>query len=403
MKYIKKIYWATIYIFGIAFCIKLCSKLYAPIYIKRLIVCVIAFFPALYSYLTMLLGSFVNKWVLTLLDTLGEKLPHDEFKKLILSLILKIQAETLGDGLQIANAIYQCANDNFSESSKEMILDEIGNAIERLDNSVISKPIQIAKALNMKIHQLLLLRALGDFESDTHSICITILEWVLTELHFVFPCITVIIFFYFKTFFSFCCIPIVLVATCLANGYIVKRIRFSQILIGVSWFVDFYAIAVSPLTMSYDFFMSTSGFFALLFSQFTLILTGLWITNKLWKSTSIESKNKGRFISSKTFIEIVEVNILKKFRYIWLWITFIFVIFFLILMYMLIYKYQLDIGDSQYCFLLSLSLYFGGGNTVYDSIDGFYFSSEIIISFFVNTLYIANIVRLILEPKLAKI
>jgi hypothetical protein len=351
----------------------------------------------------MLLGAFVNKWVLTLLDTLGEKLPHDEFKKLILSLILKIQAETLGDGLQIANAIYQCANDNFSESSKEMILDEIGNAIERLDNSVISKPIQIAKALNMKIHQLLLLRALGDFESDTHSICITILEWVLTELHFVFPCITVIIFFYFKTFFSFCCIPIVLVATCLANGYIVKRIRFSQILIGVSWFVDFYAIAVSPLTMSYDFFMSTSGFFALLFSQFTLILTGLWITNKLWKSTSIESKNKGRFISSKTFIEIVEVNILKKFRYIWLWITFIFVIFFLILMYMLIYKYQLDIGDSQYCFLLSLSLYFGGGNTVYDSIDGFYFSSEIIISFFVNTLYIANIVRLILEPKLAKI
>lgn len=72
----------------------------------------------------------------------------------------------------------------------------------------------------------------------------------------------------------------------------------------------------------------------------------------------------------------------------------------MIVIFALIYYQYFELGDLYYCFLFSISLFFGECNKEFNTLEGLYFSLEIIFSFFTNTLFLANIVRLIFEPKI---
>lgn len=68
----------------------------------------------------------------------------------------------------------------------------------------------------------------------------------------------------------------------------------------------------------------------------------------------------------------------------------------------IVYKNQFSLGNWRYCFLFSISLFFGECNTEFNSIKGLFFSMEIIASFLTNTLFISNLVRLMFDPQIKK-
>ena len=249
----------------------------------------------------------------------------------------------------------------------------------------------------MKIPQLFIYYLSG--KEEAHSNILATFFILISYLPFI---LCAIIFINTKNIVSFCLVAVMLIFMCLLYNYTGKKLKLSLNLIGLCWFTTLFAVTASPIMIPSELFLSLLWFLIFLFAQLTLILTGLWITNQFWEKTSIESLNRGSFISHNKLINIIELKIFKKARYIWLWITFFFIISFVVYTYAIIYENQLYLGDPLYSFLLSVSLYFGGGNTIYNSIEGLYFSAEIVISFLVNTLYIANVVRLIFEPHLTK-
>ena len=176
--------------------------------------------------------------------------------------------------------------------------------------------------------------------------------------------------------------------------------RFSLHLLSACWFVDLVEIAALPIKIPRYEFYELSYLIAFLFYIMVLILTGIWITNVIWTTTKIEKQSSNSPISYKEAMEVVEVRTMPRFRVIWLWVTFFGSIIFIILMFAVIYRKHFRLGSTLYCVLLSISIYFGGGNSDFNSFEGLYFSGEVVVSFLVNTLYLAHIVRLILEPKL---
>ncbi|NDO48872.1 hypothetical protein FMM75_05350 [Lachnospiraceae bacterium MD335] len=107
----------------------------------------------------------------------------------------------------------------------------------------------------------------------------------------------------------------------------------------------------------------------------------------------IEKRNSGTFFPKDKFLYAFEAKAMKKIRYCWLWVAFFILIFGIILMYSFIYI-NFNLGTKYECIMMSLEAYFIGSS------NNMYVMTETIVAFFINTLYISNIVKLILEPKL---
>ena len=96
-------------------------------------------------------------------------------------------------------------------------------------------------------------------------------------------------------------------------------------------------------------------------------------------------------------------KILSIFRYIWIWLTFFTIIASIIFFYAFIYNTKFHIYPFENSIFLSIDIYFNGNSpTLVGRYSYVYFYMENIVSFLINTLYLANIVRLIFEPKLVK-
>lgn len=181
--------------------------------------------------------------------------------------------------------------------------------------------------------------------------------------------------------------------------------RFSIYLLTASWISQLVAFVPFPAFLSYCEFHSVPGVLTLIFYQLTLVITGLYLTNCIWTKTSFEKTKDDTPVKEREFISAIEARCAGKFRYIWLWITFFLIICCTVLMYAILYASQLHLGEGIQCFLASVSIYLGGGENelISTSIrDQWYISMELLSAFLINNLYLANIIRLILEPRLAE-
>lgn len=397
MKIIKKMYWITICVLGSFFCLELDVSLM----IKCILVVIILISPIVYSFFSMLMESYFTKWITIVIITLSNKLSYNDFSKIFIKFIPNFRGKTFGDIIKTSDEIVQYVDKNFPKSTKEKVEKAVSYTTEHLDVPFSMTPLRVNSALQMKISQLIL-RYFERMDITHKEDMCNYVRSCFANLLCAIPYICVLIFMNTRSVVVFCFIPVTLILVCVFYKYSEKRFKLSLTLVAFFWIVSLLSVTVSPITISVELFLTPLCFVTFLFSQLTLTLTGLWITNRLWRKASIKTLNKGLFVSNRKLIDIVEVKIIKNVRYVWLWITFFLVIFCTVLMYAFIYNDQLNLGDSVYSLLLSISLYFGGGNSNYDSLEGLYFSSEIVISFFVNTLYLANIVRIIFEPRETK-
>ena len=113
-------------------------------------------------------------------------------------------------------------------------------------------------------------------------------------------------------------------------------------------------------------------------------------------------KNQDVSIENNKWLEVFMVKVIRLIRIPSLWIAFSFAIVGTIIMYTFVYSECLYLGSYKHCLYLSIATYFCGPESFGESIYCNYYLSETVIAFFLNTLYLANIVQLILEPKIKK-
>ena len=122
---------------------------------------------------------------------------------------------------------------------------------------------------------------------------------------------------------------------------------------------------------------------------------GMWLTHEAVLPTAIEKSNIGRYIADHNLLDVLDCKIMPFLRVAWIWLSFFAAVFGTIFMYSVIYYKQLLLGGFFDCILLSASIYFRDGNFPLDTVQGNYFLTEAIASFFINTLYIAYIIQFI--------
>lgn len=191
---------------------------------------------------------------------------------------------------------------------------------------------------------------------------------------------------------------IILTYTITLDYFLRKKDRTTEYTFCV-WCLHWVITGVYPALLPVWVFEKNSTFLFFHLNYLILSITGIRLINRMWHKTTLEN-NLGVYIGKNDWIKVFAVKIINVIRVPALWIAFFLAITETILMYTFVYSECLVLGEPLECLFLSISTYFCGPVSINNSLSGVYFLSETVIAFFLNTLYLANIVQLILEPKL---
>ncbi len=163
-------------------------------------------------------------------------------------------------------------------------------------------------------------------------------------------------------------------------------------------------IAHWSCTMSFPYFTSTQNILGINLVWFhlnyiLLSIMGISVINRLWTQTVVEDNASGLMDENK-WLSVLKTKTIRFIRRPFLWISFFLAITGTIYMFALIYHFRLQLGGPLQCLLFSISTYFSGPEVISESNESIFYISETVLAFFQNTLCLANIVQLILEPKL---
>ena len=169
----------------------------------------------------------------------------------------------------------------------------------------------------------------------------------------------------------------------------------------MSWCLHWIITMAFPQYITGAVFGEEKTFVLFHLNYLIMSIMGIRLINRLWTETEME-KNQDVSIENNKWLEVFMVKVIRLIRIPSLWIAFSFAIVGTIIMYTFVYSECLYLGSYKHCLYLSIATYFCGPESFGESIYCNYYLSETVIAFFLNTLYLANIVQLILEPKIKK-
>lgn len=372
-----------------------------PFILQVIIILVLGVSPIFYCICHIIMKSISDSWLTSFLDILVTELSNDEFIKIISNNFLISYNHTLKSAKQIIDNIYKYAIKNLSCKSVDIVTNAINKSFDNIGNinhNELQK-LRIKDAINMKLAKLYYYYVKSTFNLNNN---IQIKDFIKAFIQ-ILPIFSILIFYLQHNIFTFFLIPLSIIVECLVYNYISNTFKFSLGSTCCSWFAYLLFSVFPPILLSYEEFHTFKCFSVYVFYLLILIISGLWLTNRVWTSTTFEDKNKGSFISTHQLLNIIEIKSIIKLRFLWLWITFFAIIIVIVMVYAIAFHEQnIYIGNLRRCTLYSISIFFGETPPISESINAWYLYSETIVAFLINTLYLANIVRLIFEPKISK-
>lgn len=396
MKKFQLMYTSILIILSFLFVFKLNINEFAKIGICFFIVIL----PIIFKLISLVYSYFIDSRMDTILKAMIDNLPTSELK-IVLFEVIKSYDHTLNGLSKTISNISEIANENFSDENTHKIGLAFKYANENMDKEKKFNSLKIYRALKTSNDDLFYRYTSGSIpETNGKRVIIkclvSVVYWLLSSLwviHAIFP-----------NFAHFILIPVSLILNCILFKPVSRIINASYIHSALVWILIIVVSLRAVNSIRLIDFYQHGDYYTLVFIFILLsfIFSGIWITNKLWTCTSIEEKNKGSFISNRKLLLVIHTKFISKTRWMWLWVTFFIIIAYIIFFFSIVYKNHFSLGNWYYCFLFSISLFFGECNTDFSSIKGFYFSLEIIASFLTNTLFISNAVRLMFNPQIQK-
>lgn len=337
-------------------------------------------------------------------EIVTKDLPQNDFESLVVNgQLLKGYRHTIRSAIRIMERIVEYGENNFSKEGKDILIRTVPIYIEKSEHLGGIKPLSIKNALQMNIFQLFMRYILFGADHKVRK------ERKQSRVYNVFTYILVIpsICFFIRP----CRLLLVLSMVSLIFEIVIHRL-FSKKFIPFStgstlatWLTTFLVIVAAPLFLPRREFLApvqSIWFYFPLLSIVMHTIVGMWLTHNALQPTEIEKLNSGRYIANHKLLDIIDYKIMPMIRTTWIWVSFFLAIGGTILMYSIIYFYQLSLGDLFYCIFCSASIYFRDGNFNVDTIEGKYFLTEAVASFFINTLYIAYIIQFMFTSRKRK-
>lgn len=394
MTIIKLIYFLIIFVCSLIF-IMTFDISYS---LSLLILCIVSIPPLIYHICYLIIKSVVDSWINSFFKILSTELKPSEFIEIFSNCFI-LYNHTFKNIKCIVDKAIDYSFDNLSEKSINIVINAIDKATDslRINKKHKLKLLRINDSMKMKFVELFYY-----YINCEHSFngAKAKLKYLFSIL-FTILLIPLIIFLLISNLITFLLIPLSLFTMYFVYHYLYDKIYFPIIYICLFWFLNLMFSFLPPIMLSCEQFLTFQCLAIYVFYLLALIIFGLWLTNNIWTITIVE-KNKGSFISTRKLSNVIETKSVMKIRFPWLWITFFGVIIITILSYAFVFYKQLNLGNLPYCILYSISLYFGETPPVSESIVNWYMHSETVISFLINTLYLANIARILFEPKVAK-
>lgn len=356
----------------------------------------------LFYFIELILKEIMSMIIEPFLDICSNRLPNDDAQALIKYLVK--EPDSLQSIDKFFDRTYSFIEKNFTAEQLKLINEDFISGLDssnadmfKTSNSSIV--LRVGQALRLDYGSIIkrFVRAVPSIEDSNKTRWIPLFDVLLFFPPFLLLCAMVL----FPSIMDYKTLSISITYVCAVDFIQTRKGRtgiFKMLLYWVSHFCC--TIALPALVTSYNL-LSAENFVFFHLNFIILIVVGIQLINRLWTQTSIE-KNKGAFVADRKLVDIINTKWLMMLRTPSLWCLFFLSVFGTIMMYTFIFENHLNCGNTLYCLLFSISTYFGGGQEIVESIEGLYIASETIFSFLLNTLYLANIVRLILEPKLSK-
>lgn len=402
MKWIRKCYKILSIICIVAFILNLDLNLNLQ---WKWLICFVITLSAVFFYLVdMGIKEAISITIDSTIDICSSQLPHEQTQQLMRFFIHECSSWQSISGFIDKTVSY--IEKNNSIAHQKIISDALMAALSNWGTNCktykanCSKIVlRVSQALNMESESIIrrYIRASLSLDNSDKPSLLLIFDYIL----FIPPISLLYANLIFSSFLDYKDLFILLVYVCAGGFILIRKKRYNLFMMLAYWIIHFLCTVALPALQATDDFLNDENFIFFHLNFIVLLILGIQLINRLWTQTAIE-KNKGAFISDRKLLEVIDSKWQIMCRTPLLWCSFFMTVLGTIIMYSFIFINHLNCGSPRYCLLLSISIYFSGSFKIVESIDGFYFTSEIIFSFLLNTLYIANIVRLILEPKLGK-
>lgn len=322
-------------------------------------------------------------------------LPKNDFDSLVVNgLLFKGYRRSYKSAYDIMVRIVAHGEKNFSKEGQEILKRTVPIYVEMSEHWKCQKPLSIKNALQMGGSQILKRYIIFGSEHKIREENKQNRVYNLLTLIFCVPSICFIVW-PGKSLLVISNISLIF-EIFISKLFAKKSIPFSKGSSLLTWFLTFLTTVSSPLFLSKRNFLAPAHSIWFYFPLISIVLhtvIGMWLTHQIILPTKVEKGNIGRYVADHKLLDIIDSKIMPVIRTLWIWMSFFIVIFGTIFMYSVIFYKQLSLGSYFKCLFLSTSTYFRDGNFVLETIEGKYFLTEAVASFFINTLYIAYIIQ----------
>lgn len=390
----------------IAFCLYTYFFIHINILAKIIIIAGCALLISVYFIIKSLATQMQKKFLYFLCIRLKRVLSNDEFDQYIYNINFNWNYNSFFDIFILIDNYYNYTFEHFSDPKQTLLINTFIDAINDFshyldDGDRNAKLPKYSAAQIIKIPILDFIQEyIKSFDLCTDSS--TIKKSLKKDLYSIcsyIPIFLLILSFYFFKSHIYTLQFIICILFWLIYFFITKKYENIHGALFSYWTCNMIVTIIAPFHISTYMLFVKNEIYYFIINLVCNIINGTWITNKLWKSTKTE-KQQNLIISPNSISSLANIKLLAILRPLWLWLSLIIIIFATVFIYSLIYWKHLHIGSFTYCLLLSLSIFFAGGFEIREDIVGLVSASEAFIAFLTNTLFIANIVRLIVDPSI---
>lgn len=324
MKKLKLIYIFLLVVFISFLVINLDISIIAKVGICFLV----SILPIIYKLFSLISSYYNDAEMDILLKAMVDNLPQSELKTILFE-IVKTYDHTWSGLSKVIDNISEYACANFSDENIHKLGLAFKYMAENIDKGKRLNPLKIYRAFKTSNDDLYY-RYISEFVPDLSAKRI-IIEFFVTIVYLFFSFLW-IIYLIFPNYFHFILIPISLILNCILSKPLSKIISASYLDSVFIWLGTIFVSLRAVFQISYIDFHRHGNYytFMFIFLLISVIISGIWITNKLWTCTEIEEKNKGSFISNRNLLSVIHTKFISKTRWVWLWVTFIVIIVYII-------------------------------------------------------------------------
>lgn len=382
------------------------SKSELSIWLKFLII-VSIFIMLVLSYLSHLFNKATAfRWIRVFLKELSSNLTPEEFTKIVINCDQISYIRTPDDIGPFIKQLDEYITKSFPRNTRNRIITICNNMAELMEKSCETTSFSVSTYLLSKMEitylKFISYEAFGDdIKSKTNQNDSYLFLYL-------FPFLSGVLFAITKNIFFFFLLLILSLFICYIHSKLDHKLWWARFFICFDWVILLICMIFFPRFVNEESFFTIYTFGIIIFSQIVLVIMGLYITNNIWTYAKYELEISKSAIDGKSLNKIISIKFISYLRFFWVWFNFLFIIAGIVAFYTFIYYDQFIMGSFEMCLFGSIDIFFNGNipSDMYfrnNNITTFiYFYSESVASYIVNILYLANIVRLILEPKVSK-